>query len=124
MLTRLTSIAATKSGPEMAMTAVNWPHLVDSNLVDVTDIATELMGDFTSVPRGSIPVALTYSFVVEYDIARLTAGSVKTERHGAPTWPPSPQNVRHAPATPWRASITPQPTAAAGVSLTRCRFRP
>src|SRR6266571_1597762 len=29
MLTRLTTIAETKSGPEIAMTALNWPHLVD-----------------------------------------------------------------------------------------------
>ena len=29
MLTRLTTIAETKSGPEIAMTAVNWPHLFD-----------------------------------------------------------------------------------------------
>ena len=27
MLTRLTTIAETKSGPEIAMTALNWPHL-------------------------------------------------------------------------------------------------
>src|SRR5215467_1373159 len=42
MLTRLTSIAETKSGPEIAMTALNWPHLFDASLVDVTDLATEI----------------------------------------------------------------------------------
>src|SRR5258708_7733130 len=41
MLTRLTTIAETKSGPEIAMTAINWPHLFDASLVDVTDLATE-----------------------------------------------------------------------------------
>ncbi|PYM90344.1 MAG: hypothetical protein DME04_23365 [Candidatus Rokuibacteriota bacterium] len=42
MLTRLTTIAETKSGPEVAMTAINWPHLFDASLVDVTDLATEI----------------------------------------------------------------------------------
>ena len=42
MLTRLTTIAETKSGPEIAMTAINWPHLFDARLVDVTDVATEI----------------------------------------------------------------------------------
>src|SRR6266568_1763476 len=42
MLTRLTTIAETKSGPEIAMTALNWPHLFDPSLVDVTDIAGEI----------------------------------------------------------------------------------
>src|SRR5438132_8403147 len=42
MLTRLTTIAETKSGPEIAMTALNWPHLFDQSLVDVTDIAGEI----------------------------------------------------------------------------------
>jgi multiple sugar transport system substrate-binding protein len=42
MLTRLTTIAETKSGPEIAMTALNWPHLFDASLVDLTDIATEV----------------------------------------------------------------------------------
>src|SRR5262249_16219882 len=36
MLTRLTTIAETKSGPEIAMTALNWPHLFDHSLVDVS----------------------------------------------------------------------------------------
>ena len=39
MLTRLTTIAETKSGPEIAMTALNWPHLFDKSLVDLTDVA-------------------------------------------------------------------------------------
>jgi multiple sugar transport system substrate-binding protein len=42
MLTRLTTIAETKSGPEIAMTAVNWPHLFDASLVDVSDVAGEI----------------------------------------------------------------------------------
>src|SRR6266571_9255655 len=42
MLTRLTTIAETKSGPEIAMTAVNWPHLFDNSLVDVSDVAGEV----------------------------------------------------------------------------------
>jgi multiple sugar transport system substrate-binding protein len=42
MLTRLTTIAETKSGPEIAMTALNWPHLFDASLVDLTDIAMEV----------------------------------------------------------------------------------
>jgi multiple sugar transport system substrate-binding protein len=42
MLTRLTTIAETKSGPEIAMTAVNWPHLFDRSLVDVSDIAGDI----------------------------------------------------------------------------------
>jgi multiple sugar transport system substrate-binding protein len=42
MLTRLTTIAETKSGPEMVGTGVNWPWLFDQSLVDVTDIATEI----------------------------------------------------------------------------------
>src|SRR5438105_11248553 len=42
MLTRLTTIAETKSGPEIAMTALNWPHLFNQSLVDLTDIAGEI----------------------------------------------------------------------------------
>jgi multiple sugar transport system substrate-binding protein len=42
MLTRLTTIAETKSGPEIAMTALNWPHLFDKSLVDVSDVAGEI----------------------------------------------------------------------------------
>ena len=42
MLTRLTTIAETKSGPEIVGTGVNWPWLFDPSLVDVTDIATEI----------------------------------------------------------------------------------
>ena len=42
MLTRLTTIAETKSGPEIAGTGVNWPWLFDQSLVDVTDVATEI----------------------------------------------------------------------------------
>src|SRR5262245_65119949 len=39
MLTRLTTIAETKSGPEIVGTGVNWPWLFDQSLVDVSDIA-------------------------------------------------------------------------------------
>src|SRR4029077_18452413 len=42
MLTRLTTIAETKAGPEIAMTALNWPHLFDKSLVDVSDISGEI----------------------------------------------------------------------------------
>src|SRR5215813_8759495 len=42
MLTRLTTIAETKSGPEIAMTALNWPHLFDQSLVDLTDVAGDI----------------------------------------------------------------------------------
>src|SRR5215475_7891722 len=42
MLTRLTTIAETKSGPEIAMTALNWPHLFDQSLVDLTDTAGDI----------------------------------------------------------------------------------
>jgi multiple sugar transport system substrate-binding protein len=42
MLTRLTTIAETKSGPEIVGTGVNWPWLFDQSLVDVSDIADEI----------------------------------------------------------------------------------
>jgi multiple sugar transport system substrate-binding protein len=42
MLTRLTTIAETKSGPEIAMTAINHPHLFDKSLVDVSDVAGQI----------------------------------------------------------------------------------
>jgi multiple sugar transport system substrate-binding protein len=42
MLTRLTTIAETKSGPEITATGLNWPHLFDASLVDVTDVAAEV----------------------------------------------------------------------------------
>src|SRR5947207_10810837 len=42
MLTRLTTIIETKAGPEIVATGVNWPHLFDAGLVDVTDIANEV----------------------------------------------------------------------------------
>jgi len=41
MLTRLTTIVETKSGPEITATGLNWPWLFDPSLVDVTDIATD-----------------------------------------------------------------------------------
>ena len=39
MLTRLTTIAETKSGPEITATGLNWPYLFDPSLVDVSDVA-------------------------------------------------------------------------------------
>ena len=42
MLTRLTTIAETRSGPEIVGTGLNWPYLFDSALVDVSDIAGEV----------------------------------------------------------------------------------
>ena len=36
----MTTIAETKSGPEIAGTGINWPWLFDQSLVDVTDVAT------------------------------------------------------------------------------------
>jgi multiple sugar transport system substrate-binding protein len=42
MLTRLTTIAETKSGPEIVGTGVNWPWLFDPSLVDVSDVAAEI----------------------------------------------------------------------------------
>ena len=42
MLTRLTTIVETKSGPEIVATGVNWPHLFDAGLLDVTDVAQEI----------------------------------------------------------------------------------
>ncbi len=42
MLTRLTTIVETKSGPEITATGLNWPHLFDPSLVDVSDVAAEI----------------------------------------------------------------------------------
>src|SRR6185312_14432690 len=42
MLTRLTTIVETKSGPEITATGLNWPHLFDPSLVDVSDVADEI----------------------------------------------------------------------------------
>src|SRR5260370_933649 len=42
MLTRLTTIVETKAGPEIVGTGLNWPHLFDQGLLDVTDVATEI----------------------------------------------------------------------------------
>jgi len=42
MLTRLTTMAETKSGPEITATGLNWAHLFDNSLVDVTDVAGEI----------------------------------------------------------------------------------
>ncbi|HEX2440446.1 MAG TPA: ABC transporter substrate-binding protein [Methylomirabilota bacterium] len=42
MLTRLTTIAETKSGPEITATGINWPHLFDASLADLTDVAKEI----------------------------------------------------------------------------------
>ena len=42
MLTRLTTIVETKAGPEIVHTGINWPHLFDQGLLDVTDVAGEV----------------------------------------------------------------------------------
>jgi multiple sugar transport system substrate-binding protein len=42
LLTRLTTIVETKSGPEIVATGINWPHLFDQGLVDVSDVAGEI----------------------------------------------------------------------------------
>ena len=42
MLTRLTTMAETKAGPEITATGLNWPHLFDNSLVDVSDVAGEI----------------------------------------------------------------------------------
>src|SRR5499426_2354448 len=42
MLTRLTTMAETKSGPEITGVGLNWPHLFDNSLVDVSDLANEI----------------------------------------------------------------------------------
>ena len=42
LLTRLTTIAETKSGPEIVQTGINWPHLFDPSLLDVSDVAGEI----------------------------------------------------------------------------------
>jgi len=42
MLTRLTTMAETKSGPEITATGLNWAHLFDNSLVDVSDVAGEI----------------------------------------------------------------------------------
>src|SRR5206468_558671 len=42
MLTRLTTMAETKSGPEIVHTGINWSHLFDQSLVDVSDLAGEV----------------------------------------------------------------------------------
>ena len=42
MLTRLTTMAETKSGPEITGTGLNWPLLFDNALMDITDVAGEV----------------------------------------------------------------------------------
>jgi multiple sugar transport system substrate-binding protein len=42
LLTRLTTVVETKSGPEISQTGFNWPWLFDQSLVDVTDLATDV----------------------------------------------------------------------------------
>src|SRR5262249_21094306 len=42
MLTRLTTMAETKSGPEITGVGLNWPFLFDNALVDVTEVAAEV----------------------------------------------------------------------------------
>src|SRR5438270_8424703 len=40
--TRVTTVAETKSGPDMTLNFFNWPFLYDNNYVDVGDIAEEV----------------------------------------------------------------------------------
>ena len=40
--TRVTTVAETKSGPDMTLNFFNWPFLYDANYVDVSDIAEEV----------------------------------------------------------------------------------
>src|SRR4029450_6900202 len=42
MLTRLTTIGETKPAPEIPAPGLNWPHLFDPSLVDVSDVADEI----------------------------------------------------------------------------------
>ena len=42
LLTRLTTVAETGSGPDMTTIGFNWPFLFDEKLVDVSDIADEI----------------------------------------------------------------------------------
>src|SRR4029450_6489504 len=42
MLTRLTTIGETKSGPEITATGIKGPHLCAPSLVDVSDVADEI----------------------------------------------------------------------------------
>src|SRR5881296_796092 len=42
LLTRMTTVAETRSGPEITATGFNWPWLFEQSLVDVTDIANEI----------------------------------------------------------------------------------
>ena len=51
MLTRLTTMAETKSGPEIVHTGINWPHLFDQSLVDVSDLAGEVCSEHHGIPR-------------------------------------------------------------------------
>src|SRR6266481_3548810 len=41
-LTRLTMMAETKAGPEITATGLNWAHLFDGSLVDLSDVAAEI----------------------------------------------------------------------------------
>ncbi len=40
--TRVTTVAETKSGPDMTLNFFNWPFLYDANYVDVSDVAEEV----------------------------------------------------------------------------------
>src|SRR5262249_26227283 len=63
MLTRLTTIAETKSGPEIVGTNLNWPWLFDQSFVDVSDIAGEIgkkLGPWHEVVLDSVVVTKTW----------------------------------------------------------------
>ena len=42
LLTRVTTMTETRSGPEITQTQLNWTHLFEQHFVDVTDIANEV----------------------------------------------------------------------------------
>src|SRR6059036_3091881 len=55
MLTRLTTIAETKSGPEIVGTGVNWPLLFDQSVVDLSDVAAVVVNKkWKALPWGNI----------------------------------------------------------------------
>ena len=78
LLTRLTTVVETKSGPEISATGFNQPWLFDSSLVDLTDIAKEVSSKTGPWYDTVYDAVVIYSFFVDYYVAGLTAGSVKS----------------------------------------------
>jgi multiple sugar transport system substrate-binding protein len=59
LLTRLTTVIETKSGPEIVATGLNFPWLFDQGLVDVTDIADEVgakLGGWHDIVRDGVVI--------------------------------------------------------------------